>query len=141
MSADVVAKAKKMDPGCRVKMADELERTAAELREFKPRWIDPVAIAQVNLRPNAKKALLFFGECHGLQKELTESQKLNRATRWFVESALYFMEMVSARTNLCVNYRQAEGLEETVYNEDEIGIALEGFKASLERDDEPHESD
>jgi hypothetical protein len=141
MSADVVVKAKAMDPGARLKMAEELERAASELREFKQREIAPVAVALVKLRPNAKKALLHFGECHGLRKELNEKAKLDCATRWFVEEALCFLQMVSNSTNRKVNYRKSEGLEDSAYNEDAIGVALEAYKTSLERDDETNESD
>jgi hypothetical protein len=136
MSDDVAEKAQEMNVFARIEMAQKLEKAAAQLREFKPIPIPAVANANVLLKPNVKKAILYYAEMSGAKKEWTEQEKLDVGARWFLEEALPMFQSVVYSGNDRCRYRDAEGLEDSRQVEDMIGRALEAFKAEKEQANE-----
>lgn len=108
----------------RVALADKLEKQAAQLRDMKPAPIKAETRIMVYVRPNAEKALIAFYKAHGGDETAEKETKLAAGLKWFVESGLPLIATVSAATNKECHYRDTEGLDSTVYNEELIGRAL-----------------
>jgi hypothetical protein len=132
MSDAIVEKAKTMDPGTRIEFAERLERAAAELREFKPPPIEPVAVARVHLKPNAKQSILYYAKRHGISPEFSEQDQLDCGARWIIEQALCIIQTVSDEADIRVLYRDAEDMEHTHQIEKIIGTELERYKMQSE---------
>jgi hypothetical protein len=130
MSDDVAHKAKNMGSLARIEMAEKLERAANELRNFKQPYVKFIGTAHVLLRPNAKKAILYFADIHGANGEDSEQDRLDIGARWFLEEALCLIQKISDLNDVRVLYRNAEDLEDSAHTNTLIGTALERFIAS-----------
>jgi hypothetical protein len=128
MDADLKPTAAKLDLLARHQMAETLERQAAQLREFSPPPVACVAQATVGLRPKMKAAVLYFVDTHG-GAGWPDEVKLAVGIRWVLEAVLPKIELVSEFTCRQVNYRIAEGLEDSAFSEKLIGDALENWHA------------
>ncbi|HXT13815.1 MAG TPA: hypothetical protein VN873_19860 [Candidatus Angelobacter sp.] len=128
MSDSMSTQARTMDPISRIEMAERLEKAAAELRDFKQPHIKSVAVARIQLKPQAKNALLYYAEAGGADAKLTEQEKLDRGARWIIEEALCILETVIVAGHKRIHYRDAEDLEDSNQTEDLIKIAFVNYK-------------
>jgi hypothetical protein len=131
MDAELKPTASKLDTVQRHALADKLERQASQLRGLAEPSIDFVSKTEVELRPNVQRALLLFSECYGSTERSDEKQKLSDGARWFLETALPMIERISELAQAFAHYRDAEGLEGSVYSERLIGDALERWESKL----------
>jgi hypothetical protein len=135
MDEELKLTAEKLNVLERHALADRLERKASQLREMNQPKIDFIQTVSAQLRPKAKEAIILFAEQHGAAK-YSEADKLACGTRWFLEIGLSQIKKISETAANFSHYRDAEGIENSVYSEKLIGAALEKWKAEIAEDDE-----
>jgi hypothetical protein len=141
MADDIKTKAEKLDPGQRVAKAEELERIAAELREFAPPPVKIVGNSQgIPLRPNFKKAVILFAKRFGADDD-DEDAMVRYGIRWALEAALPKLEELRKDAGRRIRYELAEGLQQSVYVEQLIGDAIEKWKAARAAEKEEDDGD
>lgn len=126
MDKDIAKKAKDMDITKRFALADDLERRAAQLRNFEQKRItgDPVS---VHVRPEMKKAILYYGEKFGDKDKCVAT-----AARWMLEVACTMLPQIVERASQLIAYRKAEQVEDSHLHEAETAKSLTLLKENYE---------
>jgi hypothetical protein len=141
MDSDIAKEVENLDFNQRLAMAEKLERVTTQLREFKQPPVKLVGNSvPIPLRPKLKEAVILFAEQFG-GKDSSEESKVALGIRWVLEIALPKMEELKNATLRHIDYGKAEGLEPSVHFEQQIGDAIEKWKAARAAEKERADED
>jgi hypothetical protein len=113
----------------RMELADKLEEQAKQLREFKQKEVPFIGHVVFQLRPNVKRALLYFAKGCGAKDSMDESAILSLGARWFLEYSLPLMQKVIGLQRTCSFYRHDEGVDESHLTESNIAKVMDELES------------